>query len=374
MMDTVQSLEAWRETMPLQAEYFPDEGVLPVFHAHGKHFVPVALLDELVAALKETSRDAQPMLSLFLHALCDKRQGVYDYHTYIASALLEAGCMASRGTDLQCATALLCDALHFECGTCLGIEHRLPHLTLPQPQLLQRSSLLAQAIDAVSALMCQKREPLFLEEGHSSLQPDTCGSWLQWTQEFKNALPTTLRQAINWSMLPVFTSHDEYMFIRILQASERLFALIAHQLHAATDCVEDDQWDDAVHCLQHARRVWAVSPRLFKALNTMTPENFASFRIYTEGASAIQSNTYPAIVSAAHKLNETVRSKPTAPADLLTEMDNLDKQFLQWKQIHHGIARKKIGDEPGTGSTPGTPYLRQQFSTHLFTLCSPSEQ
>jgi tryptophan 2,3-dioxygenase len=208
-------------------------------------------------------------------------------------------------------------------------------------------------------------------------------------------------RALRLSMLPVYLSHDEYLFVRVLQTYECVFARVAAELHDTLGHLAGAEPGRAAGALAHAREVLAAAGPLFSLLATMQPESFRTFREYTEGASAIQSRSYKLMESlcrvpdpgrldsAAYRQVPEVRRRVLLghPAvdgayrsavdagrltggdrDLVeTRMAEFATAVLQWRRTHHRLAVRMLGTRPGTGYTEGTPYLAQTRGIPVFT-------
>jgi tryptophan 2,3-dioxygenase len=208
-------------------------------------------------------------------------------------------------------------------------------------------------------------------------------------------------QVLRLSMLPVYVSHDEYLFIRVLQAYECLFAGLTDELRATTSALFDGRARCAADRLAYARDELAAASPLFSLLATMQPEAFRTFREYTEGASAIQSRSYKVMESlcrtpeasrldsAAYRSVPEVRDRVRVGQPTIddayraavragrlagTERDLVEERMrqyaaavLQWRRTHHRLATRMLGSRTGTGYTEGTPYLAAVRSVPVFT-------
>ena len=209
---------------------------------------------------------------------------------------------------------------------------------------------------------------------------------------------TALRIAV--SVLPVDVLHDEYLFIRVLQASEATFVTLADQLRAAIASIRARSAERARAAVIAASQGVAQGGRLFSILATMNADSFRRFRQYTEGASAIQSEHYkrfellcgvpsgPRLASAAFSNVPPVQAEALGDPQTLTRayrdarshgwfsaaewesidgaLDELEETHQRWKTTHFSIAGKMLGDAPGSGYTAGVPYLRELLDNRLF--------
>ena len=197
--------------------------------------------------------------------------------------------------------------------------------------------------------------------------------------------------------LPVSLEHDEYFFIRALQAHEMVFTTLTEELRTATRAL---RLGDVTTATARVRRSVAVFDRaamLFRLVATMHPAAFHAFRKDTEGASAIQSEAYkrfelacgtptpqrlrseafdnvPAVRAEAPGLDnfsrawhETGRQGPAA-AELARTVAQLEACHQRWKTSHHSLAAALLGSAHGSGYTEGVPYLRRCLENRLFDL------
>jgi tryptophan 2,3-dioxygenase len=194
------------------------------------------------------------------------------------------------------------------------------------------------------------------------------------------------------SMLPVYVSHDEYMFIRVLQLFETTFALLAVQLRGAVHALAHEDCVTAIRCMNVAQATLNEAAPLFSLAATMQVESFRTFREFTEGASAIQSRNYKIVESLCRKpdaerlasaaylsvpeihamvvagnatLDEVFSSASAASWLCATEREELAKAMtrfsatlIRWRTTHYRIAVRMLGQRSGTGYTEGTPYLQ----------------
>jgi tryptophan 2,3-dioxygenase len=202
------------------------------------------------------------------------------------------------------------------------------------------------------------------------------------------------------TVLPVSLIHDEYQFIRALQAFEATFALVAVQLQAAIQALAGGESNQALARIQAAETRLREAAPLFSLVATMQVQAFHTFREFTEGASAIQSRNYKLVESlcrlpdpsrldsAAYHSVPEVRQRVLAGQLTLDEAfqaaraaghldaragDDLEQQMrqfaatlLRWRRTHYGIAVRMLGERTGTGYTEGSPYLKQVQTIPVF--------
>ncbi len=209
------------------------------------------------------------------------------------------------------------------------------------------------------------------------------------------------RRMLRLTMLPVWTAHDEYLFIRVLQAFETTFALLAARLRAAVTALAERAPERAQTAISEAEESLRETALAFSLMATMQATSFLTFREYTEGASAIQSRNYKIVESlcappersrlnsVAYQSVPEIREElisgqlnlqdlllaarcswllPAVYADLKAAMLSFESVLLQWRRTHYRLAVRMLGDRPGSGYTEGTPYLKSAQSIRVFTL------
>ena len=202
------------------------------------------------------------------------------------------------------------------------------------------------------------------------------------------------RRALTLSMLPVYISHDEYLFIRVLQLFETTFALLAIDLRNAALMLAGGEGASATALVARAEQTLHESAPLFSLLGTMQVESFRTFREFTDGASAIQSRNYKimeslcrtpdrerldspaytstpevrrAVLAGQITLDEVVAAADVDCEELADAMRAFATTLKKWRQTHYSIAVRMLGDaRPGTGKTAGTPYLKSVRGIDVF--------
>lgn len=382
---------------------FPYEEVLREYLAVGKHFVPRTVTDALAAARTrlgdppDLDMDAA-LLRSFLPVALDKVDGTYDYHTYLGLDLLPM-CSLQDPTDLakfararrdRLVAHLLIDLITFELRALGDPSCPLPELR-PDLATVQRRCRLA--LRAARPLLERQGATLPAEE-----EP---------TQEASRLVDLLVpeyskfdRRLLSLSMLPVYVCHDEYLFIRVLQAFETTFALMAVNLRCAVQATSDLDCGAAAEHVMVAEQMLRESAPLFSLLGTMEPEAFRAFRAYTEGASAIQSRNYKVVESLCRRPSDdrlhspafgavpSVRERVIAGNRTLDEalenarhssgaeqeriepleeaMERFAATLLRWRQSHYRLAVTMLGTRTGTGYTEGTPYLERAKEIPVF--------
>ena len=132
----------------------------------------------------------------------------------------------------------------------------------------------------------------------------------------------------------------------------------------------------------------------------MQVEAFQSFRVFTEGASAIQSRNYKLVESLCRQPDPSrldspaYRSVPEVRQRVLAGQETLDgalaaaraagclnsgdvndieqamrelaATLLRWRRTHFRLAVRMLGERTGTGYTEGSPYLKAAQSIPVF--------
>ena len=218
-------------------------------------------------------------------------------------------------------------------------------------------------------------------------------------------------------------AHDELMFITVHQVYELWFQLLLHELETARDAMTGGQAWQAKHLM---RRVHAIERLLITQLDileTMTPQDFLQFRSLLSPASGFQSVQYRELeflsgvkderfVGRFRSLSDTERNRllsrlaePSlwdgylellAARGLPTDCDDdvllalrkvaldraahddlwqLAEDLLMhdelagiWRARHVLMVERQIGTKPGTGGSPGAPYLHKRVSLRYYPL------
>ncbi|MEH1124757.1 hypothetical protein [Micromonospora sp. CPCC 206061] len=382
---------------------FPFEAVHEAFQRAGKHFVAKRLLVVLDQARRELGPSpdtpAGRRLHGYLDCLLDKHDGRYDYRTYLALAMLplpvplDAACTpatALRAHD-RLSVNLLADLLRFEVAAAAGTTDLLPRR---RPDRKTTSKRLRLALRAVKP--AARRTGMATSVNASDL---TEAARQLWTVANASMLVDE-RFAVRLSMLPVATVHDEYLFLRVLQLWENRFALLATHLRAVADAWRGGDPHAAAGQLTSAAASLEEAAPLFSLLATMQVDAFREFRTWTEGASAIQSRSYklvealcrrpdpdrldspayrsvpdlrdavltgiPSISDVYRQACEQGRLDPRSRGQFERAMRRFAAALVHWRQTHHRLAVRMLGDRPGTGYTEGVPYLRQVRRIRVF--------
>ncbi|MFG2500626.1 tryptophan 2,3-dioxygenase [Streptomyces sp. NPDC048441] len=410
----MRALEEWRWGGDLSV--FPYASVVDAYQLVGKHFVERELLASLaelradLPTLRGAARDRE-LLTGFLDLALDKWDGRYDYQTYLALGLLlgPADDLAVGPTDTplvgptdlrrdRLTVQLVADILEFELDAEEGRTARLP-LMRPDPRTVAKRCRLG----------IRAAGPALTRLGLADPGRTVARTIQDGLREQTRALCRTVqgdtrseeRRRLELTMLPAYTVHDEFLFIRVLQCFESAFALLAEHLAAAVEGLDSHQPVVAAGRIDAAATGLREAAPLFSLLATMSIEAFHAFRCYTEGASAIQSRGYKTVEALCRNPDQdrvesaAFHSVPEVRAHVLEGMPSLDSAFrsagvdgrlspetrgivgqamegfsnalVQWRKTHYRLAARMLGEtRSGTGYTEGVPYLREARSVPVF--------
>ncbi|MFI9638682.1 tryptophan 2,3-dioxygenase family protein [Micromonospora sp. NPDC051925] len=409
-MRFVRELTSW-SSGTADPEQFPYPAVVAEFHRVGKHFVEkelLALLDQVRARVDARTTPGR-QLSTFLDVALDKWDARYDYRSYLALPLLPLPTGSpTRSTDAEPAepTAarrerdrllvdLVSDALAFELAAAADLTDLLPEQR-PGPTVVAKRCRLGVRVGLAALTR--------LGLAGAVTDRDPVGAAVALHRLAVADRDPTRDRVLRLSMLPVYVSHDEYLFIRVLQAYECLFAGVAEELRATITALATGRPRPAAARLAYARDLISDAGPLFSLLATMQPTAFRTFREYTEGASAIQSRSYKLMESLCRapepdRLDSTAyRSVPEVRDLVRGGQPSIDQEYraavrdgrlrdtdhdlvrqamaafaeavVTWRRTHHRLAIRMLGPRSGTGYTEGTPYLAAVRAVPVFTAVS----
>lgn len=353
----VQEIGRWRDGTPRTA---PDglrlaRLVTDEVRRRGRHFLAPSLLTALeLVATRHRGRDAR--LDTFLDAVLARRRDGFCNQTYLALDLLHVlRDDPGHGPGPDRLTALLmADVVRHE--------------------------------SAAAVVVLDERSRATRVRHAARLADSTDPSWRDAPADEWFAL----------TALPVSLEHDEYFFLRALQAHEQVFTRLTDELDAATAAVRRGHVADATAAVRRANHVFGRATQLFRLVATLRSEAFHAFREFTDGASAIQSEAYKRFElacgtpSAARLASEGFAAVPAVAAEapgrdgladavrdlarhplvrldaLLDTIGELASAHQRWKTTHHSLAMRMLGDARGSGYTAGVPYLRSRVDDRLF--------
>jgi tryptophan 2,3-dioxygenase len=359
----------------------------------GTHALDGGLLADL-AAVRERYAGRDALLDAFLECVLAKHDGRYWNRTYLCLPLLE---LLVEGPDaplepVGLAALLAADVVRYElCASHRGKavspldrpDGRTLHTRVRQAARFKSANLGAAFAAELLAAVAHDPEAGLPEV--LAVLPIAPAPW-----------------AADWlevTVQPVSTVHDEYFFIRALQCHEMLYAVAARRIGEAAVALDEGRDDDAATLVDQATAMVERGQSLFRMVATMRYEAFHSFREFTQGASAIQSEQYKRFeircwTPAPHRLaSPAFDSVPSVRAELTEDrgtlmgawldadrrrpgdpglarvaasMAALEAAHRRWKGTHLTVAMRMLGDARGSGDTSGVAYLSSWVEHRLF--------
>ncbi|MEP6018753.1 MAG: aminotransferase class V-fold PLP-dependent enzyme [Paracoccaceae bacterium] len=395
-------LSKWRNAPNSTA--FPYPTIIAAFHEKGKEFVSKPLLSQL-DAIRSAARDLVPditkrrKLVQFLDVALDKFDDTYEYSSYCALPLWPLPTHPGASPDLdkidvlrdRQLLALTVDFLQFELNTRQGRVNIMPELR-PDPFVYEKR--VRMGLHSARYAVERLNLPIDCTAKDFEAEAEKLCDLVQ------SMLSVEEKKALKLTMQPVYVVHDEYMFLRVLQLFETNFAWMAIRLQSAIAAFQSDR-SQVAPLIADANRMYREASKFFPVLATLQRDAFQGFRIYTDGASAIQSRNYKLVESLCRTPDETRRDGPAyrsvpeirdlvkrgqpnlddalaaaraekhltpeIDADICKAMEAFSNTLQQWRQIHFRLAVKMLGEAtPGTGATEGTPYLNAVRSIPVF--------
>lgn len=349
----------------------------------GKHFLPRAFLLQLSEIRDRDATERLPFLRAFLDCILDKHEGRYWNRTYLSLPLLELLLEEEPAHTLdpnRLATLLISDVVRFETQAAATSQG-----DPPEPVTLRK----------------RVRHALRFVAPELAADPLTPSGWANVSDLLPRPPATPAGRWFDVTVQPMYVLHDEYFFIRVLQTHEMLFTAIATDIRKAVAELRDTGPEEAAEHVDRATALFGRAAALFRMVATMRPEHFSTFRRFTQGASAIQSEQYkrfeilcgvppiprlrseaftsvPAVqaeaeetghdtlVRACLELRREARYSEAGWNLLDASMDRLEATHQRWKCTHRSLAARMLGDAHGSGHTDGVPYLTQCLGNRLF--------
>lgn len=365
-------IDRWPATPPGSAHdgFQLAQLVVKEVRKHGRHLLGDQLLETLTD-IQHRHGGRDPFLHAFLDTILARHQNRFRNQTYLALPLLDHILADSRsGLDPErLSTLLIADIVAHESQPSSAVR------TDPET----RRKRIAHATRLLAAL------------GNADITdlpppPRTdAGGWLPLT------------------VLPVSLVHDEYFFIRALQTHELVFRTLTADVQGATRALRAGRVGAATTALHRANKVFQRAAMLFRIVAPMRADEFHAFRQFTEGASAIQSESYkkfetccgepkpsrirseaftnvPTVQAGAYHQDNVARAyldlhrqgriDDSADARLRFAIDQLEASHQRWKITHYRLAARMLGNAHGSGYTAGVPYLEQCLRNRLFTTAA----
>lgn len=401
----IRAITAWRFARSAPAD-FPFDTVVAAFHRVGRHHVAPGVLAalagvrEVLAAAPALDEDAD-LLDRFLDVALAKWDDRFANPTYLGLGLLPLPTedlhgrgdteVAGRDYD-RLLVHLIADLMRFETGVADGTIDLSPELR-PEPRTTAKRCRLGLQVAGPSVRRLGWGDLLEAADPVASARR-------LWTRVDAD-LSRLDRRRLQLTMLPVSLVHDEYQFIRVLQAFEATFALMAVQLNAAIHELTAGNPELAAALISAATATLHDAAPLFSLVGTMRVEAFQTFRVFTEGASAIQSRNYKLVEALCRRPDQSrldsaaYHSVPEVRRRVLTGHQTLDEAYLaareghqfvphstaaleqamtafaatlrRWRRTHYRLAERMLGERTGTGYNEGAPYLKSVQTIPVFT-------
>jgi tryptophan 2,3-dioxygenase len=206
-------------------------------------------------------------------------------------------------------------------------------------------------------------------------------------------------------------AHDELLFITVHQIYELWFQQLLFELEAARDAMFAGEIARVRHVFRRVRVIERLLVEQVDVLETMTPQDFLTFRSELEPASGFQSVQYreieflsglkdPAYLERVHATAEEqarLERRLIEPSlwdgylallaqcgnpelvDVLLDREQYgplfevsedlldhDQAFVLWRVRHVTMVERQIGGRPGTGGSTGAGYLRSTLDRRFF--------
>ena len=357
----------------------------------GKHFLALDRLERL-AAIRDRYVGRDPYLDAVLDCILDKHEGRYWNRTYLSVPVLEVLLDENDLLPSGVAALLAADIVRYE----LCAAHRRTEVSpvgRPDPRTL-RTRLRHAHRFMTAHLGGASSEGLLSAIAHDP-ESDLPHLLLQ--------LPTppvaTAGEWLELAVQPVSTVHDEYFFMRVLQAHEMAFTGMSRRMREAVAAIRGQQLGLATRLLEEVVAFMDRNASLFRMVATMRHEAFHTFREFTDGASAIQSEAYKrfeglcGLPPAARLDSPAFESVPAVDAEVRAGQDTmtdayrdacasgrrpedlemiatllrrLEDSHRRWKSTHVTLATRMLGDARGSGYTSGVGYLSEWVDHRLF--------
>ncbi len=352
---------------------FPYEPLLDYYRSVGRNGADVTLARRLREAVPTGERCADPWLPAWVEMVTDAETGTYD--GYLGSALLQEvdlrGRIGLAPENGDAGPTSACDTV------ILTLLADLAHTEMRQlRQCPTRCTFCVRRLRAVVNAVRRAEEfaPLAVNlaapagAGADPDDPTMCTAVTEGT-------PQVLRTLADISLVPTTVVHDEIMFIRSVQMLELLYRQVARALAAARRAVAADDVDTAVDLIRGCTRRVRGTAALYRVVTTISPQAFGVIREATDGRSAVQSRAFRDVERLCGESIPAAleTASPASRSLVLTTCAGLDEAWRAMKRSHWGIARKVIGDVPGTGGTTGASYLRTRADQSLFPRAAAGE-
>jgi hypothetical protein len=293
--------------------------VTAAVHRHGRHRLGEDLLTQL-ASLTRGHGERDPFLDAHLDAVLARRHDGARADAYLALPLLE----------------LIRD------------DHGMEH-------------------ERMAALLLADVARREWRASRAAVAPGTRELRIRYAARFVAAVEPTL--GLRWlpgpwfalTVLPVSTEHDEYTFLRALQAQEMLFGALTHRVRDAARALRDGDPAAAAEDLDQARAVLGRATMLLGLIATTRRGAFDAFRRYAENVGALRPQWHRRFVTACaapvadglgyvppRRDSVTAAWRATAPRgaaadELRRAAARLEGAHTRWRRRHDALATAMLG-------------------------------
>lgn len=189
------------------------------------------------------------------------------------------------------------------------------------------------------------------------------------------------------------SDREEVIFIVCHQVHELWFKVLRHEVLAICHDLKQDRWPCAMQALRRSCSVLRAMAAEVEILATLPAANFLKIRENLAGISGLDSKQYRELEfllgirrpdHQTHDSNECLSHlaqmflsshESEGTGDLLHErLLDFEQAFDNWRYHHAVVARRLIGDRPGTGGTTGVAYLQQRVFLRVFPFLQPTGQ
>jgi tryptophan 2,3-dioxygenase len=161
-------------------------------------------------------------------------------------------------------------------------------------------------------------------------------------------------------------AHDELLFIVVHQSYELWFKLTLHELTRARDELLAGRAQAATPRLRRVVEIERLLLKHLDVLETMGPDGFLEFRDPLAPASGFQSVQFRSIEWLSGLRDHEHDPARAALYDVAERLIDHDEGVALWRQHHVLMAAREIGSRPGTGGSPGVPYLKTTLERRFF--------
>ena len=178
----------------------------------------------------------------------------------------------------------------------------------------------------------------------------------------------SLAALVALSLRPLTRFHDEILLQRSLQVAELCLDVLARQVRAVRDSLQEKDFERASRALGQAIATAEVLSRTSAVLCTVSPERFAALREAAGDAGALRSSAYqrletelrggagdPTFLSLRNLMAELRLATETSPGlrdEIFRSARELDRRLRTWRGLELGLA---LAAQPrGLGSFAGT--------------------